>query len=460
VARYIMVSNRVPMPTARGAAGGLATALSDCLTPGTVWFGWSGRRVVEPSAQPTQIEAHGVTYATIDLTEEDYRCFYVGFANSVLWPMLHFQPGLMHFRREDYRGYLAVNRFFAESLMRVLRPDDAVWVHDYHLIPLGQMLREQGFRGRIGFFLHVPFVPPSILETLPVSRELMSAFCAYDVVGFQTDAYAQDFRESARHLLHARVEKEWVNSDGRSLRVIANPIGIDADTFAREAEQASHDRDVRRITDGLAGRTLVIGVDRLDYSKGLTNRFDAYARLLERHPEHRREICFLQICPGSRQEIEEYRRLRAELDGLTALINERFSGSDWRPLHYSTRTTQRRTLAGLYRLARIGVATPLRDGMNLVAKEFVAAQPDDDPGVLVLSLFAGAAQELLEALIVNPLDPDEIAEALHHALTMPASERKARHVALKEKVRRTSAQAYRQRFLEALECRTLARSAA
>jgi trehalose 6-phosphate synthase len=198
----------------------------------------------------------------------------------------------------------------------------------------------------------------------------------------------------------------------------------------------------------------------LDYSKGLTNRFDAYARLLERHPEHRREISLLQICPSSRQEVEEYRRLRAELDGLTALINERFSDSDWMPLHYSTHTTRRRTLAGLYRLARIGVATPLRDGMNLVAKEFVAAQPDDDPGVLVLSRFAGAAQELVEALIVNPLDPDEIAEALHHALTMPASERKARHVALKEKVRRTSARAYHQRFLEALECRRAAQSAA
>jgi trehalose 6-phosphate synthase len=451
MARLVVVSNRVPIPKARNtAAGGLAVALRDCMTAGAMWFGWSGRLSSDPSPQPSLVDARGVTYAMVDLKSEAYRGFYVGFANGVLWPLLHFRLGLMHFRREDYDGYLSVNRFFAESLVHVLKPDDTVWVHDYHLIPLGRMLREQGFRGPIGFFLHVPFVPPSMLDAMPVGRELVSDFCAYDLVGFQTDEHAQDFRDCAQRLAGAAVDGEWLRLNGRLVRVVANPIGIDADAFTQEAVRAANDKVVQRVATSLVGRSLAIGVDRMDYSKGLPNRFEAYGRLLERHPEHRRRIHFLQICPRSREEVDEYRRLRAELDRLTGRINGRYSEFDWTPLRYSTRAAPRSTLAGLYRIGRIGVVTPLRDGMNLVAKEFIAAQPDEDPGVLVLSQFAGAAQELTEALIVNPFDPDAIADAMHLALSMSVAERKARHAALKEKVRTTTAQAYCQRFLAAL----------
>jgi trehalose 6-phosphate synthase len=451
MARLIVVSNRVPIPKARGAqAGGLAVALRDCMSAGTVWFGWSGRLTPNPSPQPALVEARGVTYATIDLSHEAYRGFYVGFANGALWPLLHFRLGLMHFRREDYEGYLKVNRLFAESLAQVLQPDDTVWVHDYHLIPFGRMLRQQGFQGAMGFFLHVPFVPPSMLDAMPVGRELVADFCAYDLVGFQTEEHALDFRDCAQRLVDADVDGEWVRLNGRFVRVFANPIGIDVDAFAQEAERAANDKVVQRVASSLVGRTLAIGVDRMDYSKGLPNRFEAYARLLERHPEHRRRIHFLQVCPRSREEVDEYRRLRAELDRLTGRINGRYSEFDWTPLRYSTRAAPRSTLAGLYRIGRIGVVTPLRDGMNLVAKEFIAAQPADDPGVLVLSQFAGAAQELTEALIVNPFDPDAIADAMHLALTMPTAERKERYLALIEKVRRTTAAAYCRRFIEAL----------
>ncbi|UYN95781.1 MAG: trehalose-6-phosphate synthase [Enhydrobacter sp.] len=461
MARLVIVSNRVPIPKARGAqAGGLAVALKDLMTPGSIWFGWSGRLSADPSLQPALVEARGVTYATIDLTGDAYRAFYVGFANGALWPLLHFRLGLMHFRREDYQGYLAVNRTFAESLVQMLQPDDTVWAHDYHLIPLARMLREAGFRGPLGFFLHVPFVPPSMLEAMPVAHELMADLCAYDLVGFQTEEHAQDFRDCARRLLGADVDGEWVRHDGRLVRVFADPIGIDAQAFAQEAERAATDMQVQRLVGVLDGRGLAIGVDRMDYSKGLPNRFEAFARLLEKHPEHRRKIHFMQICPRSREEVDEYRKLRAELDRLTGRINGRYSEFDWTPLRYSTRATPRTTLAGLYRIARIGVVTPLRDGMNLVAKEFIAAQSDDDPGVLVLSRFAGAAQELTEALIVNPFDPDAIADAMHAALTMPLSERRERHVTLKERVMRTTAQAYCQRFMEALTARALARVAA
>ncbi len=461
MARLVIISNRVPIPKARGTqAGGLAVALRDLLMPGTMWFGWSGRLSSDPSLQQALVEARGVTYATIDLTSDAYRGFYVGFANGVLWPLLHFRLGLMQFRREDYAGYLSVNRSFAESLAPLLQADDTVWAHDYHLIPFGRLLREQGFAGPIGFFMHVPFVPPSMLEAMPVGRELVADLCAYDVVGFQTEEHARDFRDCAQRLLGALVEGERVRLNGRTMRAFADPIGIDAQSFAQEAERAASDKLVQRVAGSLAGRALAIGVDRMDYSKGLPHRFEAYARLLEKHPEHRRRVHFLQICPRSREEVDEYRRLRAELDRLTGRINGRFSEFDWTPLRYSTRAAPRATLAGLYRIGRIGVVTPLRDGMNLVAKEFVAAQPEDDPGVLILSQFAGAAHELTEALVVNPFDPDGIADAMHLALTMPPEERKERHGALREKVFRTTAQLFAKRFIEALAPRAVARAAA
>jgi trehalose 6-phosphate synthase len=434
-------------------------ALRDLLTPGAMWFGWSGRLAASPAIQPALVEARGVTYATVDLTAEAHRAFYVGFANGALWPLLHFRLGLMHFRREDYRGYLAVNETFAAALSQVVQPDDTVWAHDYHLLPFGRMLRQHGFQGPIGFFLHVPFVPPSMLEAMPVARELVADLCAYDLVGFQTEEHARDFRDCAQRMLGATIDGEWVRLNGRRMRVFADPIGIDAQGFAHEAERAAKDKLVQRVAGSLVGRDLAIGVDRMDYSKGLPQRFEAYGRLLERHPEHRRKIHFLQICPRSREEVDEYRKLRAELDRLTGRINGRFSELDWTPLRYSTRPAPRATLAGLYRIGRIGVVTPLRDGMNLVAKEFVAAQPDDDPGVLVLSQFAGAAHELTEALIVNPFDPDAIAEAMHVGLSMSLAERKERQAALKARVFRTTAEAFCRRFITALETPTLRRAA-
>jgi trehalose 6-phosphate synthase len=460
MARLVIVSNRVPIPKARiTAAGGLAVALRDLLTPGAMWFGWSGRLAAAPAIQPALVEARGVTYATVDLTAEAHRGFYVGFANGALWPLLHFRLGLMHFRREDYAGYLAVNETFAAALSQVVQPDDTVWAHDYHLMPFGRMLRQHGFKGPLGFFLHVPFVPPSMLEAMPVARELVADLCAYDLVGFQTEEHARDFRDCAQRMLGATIDGEWVRLNGRRMRVFADPIGIDAQGFAHEAERAANDKLVQRVAGSLVGRQLAIGVDRMDYSKGLPQRFEAYGRLLERHPEHRRKIHFLQICPRSREEVDEYRKLRAELDRLTGRINGRFSELDWTPLRYSTRPAPRATLAGLYRIGRIGVVTPLRDGMNLVAKEFVAAQPDDDPGVLVLSQFAGAAHEFTEALIVNPFDPDAIAEAMHVGLTMSLAERKERQAALKAKVFRTTAEVFCRRFITALETPTLRRAA-
>ena len=452
MARVVIVSNRVPVPKTRGAqAGGLAVALKDVLTGGAMWFGWSGRISEGASPTPAMVESRGVTYATLDLSRREYDQFYVGFANSALWPLFHFRPALMKFRREDYAGYLDVNRKLAAALAKLLQPGDLIWVHDYHLIPLARFLREAGVTNRIGFFLHIPFAPPSFIATLPVANELLADLCRYDVAAFQTEAFAADFRAGAARWLGAAVEGETVTRDGHATAAIATPIGIDAAPFERDAIRAARSDEAERLIDSLHGRALAIGVDRLDYSKGLPNRFEGYARLLARHPEHLQKVSFLQIAARSREDVVAYRELARELDRQAGDINGRFAEFDWTPLRYITRAAPRRTLAGFYRHARIAVVTPLHDGMNLVAKEFVAAQDSKDPGVLILSRFAGAADELTEAVLVNPYDPDEIADALHLALTMPAAERRRRHEALRARVFTTTASAFASGFLGALK---------
>jgi trehalose 6-phosphate synthase len=451
VARLVVVSNRVPLPSERGPrAGGLAVALADALRPGSLWFGWSGRRSATPSETPDLEQADGVNYATVDMTEAEYRAYYIGFANGVLWPLLHFRLGLMTYRREDYQGYRAVNRRFAAALKSVLLPDDLIWVHDYHLIPLAQELRRLGVRNRIGFFLHIPFVPPVMLEVLPCATEMLEGLAAYDVVGFHTDGYRQAFLQSAREILGVTPRHHAFMHNGSVVDAIVDPIGIDTEVFAKDAVRAARGVESQRLRGSLGERALAIGVDRLDYSKGLSNRLIGFGRLLAAYPEHRRKVNFLQVAARSREDGVDYQQIRRELDRIAGNVNGSYSEFDWIPLRYITRALSRRTLAGFYRIARVGVVTPLRDGMNLVAKEFIAAQNASDPGMLVLSRFAGAADELTEALIVNPFDPDEIAEAMHQALTMELDERRARHKALQEKVHQSTARRYCEVFLRHL----------
>lgn len=452
MARIVIVSNRVPSPNERGPrAGGLAVGLADALKDGGLWFGWSGEIAKTSRSEVKRVEADGITYATIDLCQEDYDRFYVGFANSTLWPLLHFRLGLIDFKREDLEGYIEVNRTYAAALALELRPDDLVWIHDYHLIPLGQELRKLGVKNRLGFFLHIPFVPASLFTALPQGNQLLRAFCAYDVVGFQTDEHRRDFLDCVEQILGLKAESDGqVETSTGRMQAIANPIGIDARGFAALATKAERSPETQRLKASLVGRALVIGVDRLDYSKGLPNRFDAFGRLLNSFPEHRQKVSYLQIAARSREDVSEYQAIRRELDRKAGNINGRFAEFDWVPLRYMTRAVGRNTLAGFYRAARIGLVTPLRDGMNLVAKEFIAAQDDNDPGVLVLSRFAGAAEDLSEALIVNPFDPDEIAEAMHQALIMPLDERKDRMARLRGRVFTVTAEAYCREFLKAL----------
>ena len=449
--RLVAVSNRVGPVSEAAAAGGLAVGLVDALNErGGLWFGWSGHMASAGKARLRTEKANGITLATLDLTQADFDGYYYGFSNNCLWPLLHFRIDLTRFERKQLETYRRVNAQFAQALAPLLRPDDLVWVHDFHLIPLAEELRRARARQRIGFFLHTPFPPTEILSTLPVHEWLVRAMFAYDQVGFQTEEDLERFKEHIRRAYGGTARGDTVSAFGRELRAGAFPIGIDVDQLHQYAFTPPGSREFARMRRGLRGRDQFIGVDRLDYSKGLLRRMDSFGRYLERHPKAQGKVILLQIAPVSRGELAVYRSFRQELDREAARVNARFARFDWSPVRHLNRALPRRTLAGLYRASRVGLVTPMRDGMNLVAMEYVAAQDAADPGVLVLSRFAGAAQYLREALLVNPYDGDETADAMHRAREMSLAERRRRHKALLRRLRTQDAARWRRDFLAAL----------
>ena len=451
-ARLVVVSNRVASLKDPAQAGGLAVALLDALRrSGGVWFGWSGEITERERRTPKLQHYSALTVATLDLTPDDYEDYYNGFANSTLWPLFHYRLDLATFDREHYQGYIKVNQRFAHTLLPLLEPEDHIWVHDYHLMACGEELRRMGCNHPMGFFLHIPFPARELLATLPTHDVLVRALFSYDVVGFQTEGDRDRFCDYVVHEAKGkRLGRDRLQAFGREIVVEAFPIGIDAKAFTRYAtteEAKEHAARMRRV---LANRLAILGVDRLDYSKGLPERFRAFERLLAVYPENRGRVSYIQIAPRSRADVQDYIDIRHELESLSGSINSEYSEFDWTPLRYINRSFTRRALAGLFRLARIGLVTPLRDGMNLVAKEYVAAQSPRDPGVLVLSRFAGAARRADGAIIVNPYDVRGVADALQTALNLPLVERKARWRTLIEGVRRNDVMAWRESFLERL----------
>ena len=453
--RLVVVSNRVSLP-GETRAGGLAVALRAALAErGGLWFGWSGRTVAGPSGEMHEEREGNSRYLVMDLSRRDFDDYYNGFANRTLWPLLHFRMDLVDYTRETYAGYRRVNELFADRLAPELREDDLVWIHDYHLIPLAQRLRERGVGNRIGFFLHVPMPSSDLLAALPEHREVFAALSSYDLVGFQTERDLERFQDYVRLYGGGGVVGSGVlaTPDGRQFHGGAFPIGIDVPTIAGQAARAMKRLPVRRLRDSLSGRQLAIGVDRLDYSKGLPERFRAFERHLERHPDQKGQLTFLQIAPPSRSDVPEYRQLRRELETLAGHINSNHATPDWTPVRYVNRNFAHEVLTGFYRTADVGVVTPMRDGMNLVAKEYVAAQAPEDPGMLVLSRFAGAARELDTALQVNPYDLDGVADALSQALAMPLAERRERWRAMMDTIEGYDIHAWRRDFLDKLAAR-------
>ena len=450
--RLIAVSNRVPKPGDRYTSGGLSVALRNALErAGGIWLGWSGEvqdaADTEPKAQTTRF--NNMDYVTVDLTRRDEEEYYNGFANRALWPLFHHRPGLTEFARRDMAGYYRVNQIFARILAPMVRPDDIIWVHDYHLIPLASELRALGVRNRIGFFLHIPWPAPELFTILPNHARLAVNLVNYDLVGFQTKPFMDNFIGYLKDEMNINAQGCMVEAFGRICQLGVYPISIDTQEFIHFAE-APASSIARRLEASLQGRTLALSVDRLDYSKGIPQRIDAIGRFLELYPEYHNRFTALQIAPTTREAVPEYAEINREVAEAAGRINGRFGDIDWAPIRYINKSVGRATLAHLYRAARIGVVTPLRDGMNLVSKEYVAAQDPQDPGVLILSRFAGAARELRGALQVNPYDTDGVAHALRAACEMSLEERIARFEPMLQHLKVYDVHRWRDDFIHAL----------
>jgi trehalose 6-phosphate synthase len=452
ISRLIIISNRVSTPKARGdevSQGGLAVALSAALRQlGGIWLGWSGETITDFSGTIRQQSADGVTTATIDLEPQDIEEYYNGYANRTLWPLFHYRLDLVEFDLQFGEGYERVNDRFAAAAASLVEQDDLVWIHDYHFIPLAQRLRRLGIENRIGFFLHIPWPPEGLLATLPFHDRLVESILAYDVIGFQTSEWLDNFVQYLNKHLGIIVDDGGVAHCGdRSIKLGVYPIGIDSEQLDRmlATDNAAHAFETVKRSAG--DRKTIIGVDRLDYSKGLIERFNGYRQFLEDYPGWLSRAYLLQIAPPSRGEVQSYESIRQQLDELSGRINGQFAHVDWVPIRYVNQSYPRDGLAGFYRASDVALITPLRDGMNLVAKEYVGAQDPDNPGVLILSRFAGAAESLTSAILVNPFSRNEISNALHLALTMQIDERRRRWQQLNEAVRRESVGTWRDRFL-------------
>ena len=455
--RLVVISNRVAAPKARGAAGaqgGLAGALNSALQKQSgIWFGWSGHEIDEFTGEIHTQTSDGVTTATIDLEEQDVEEYYNGYANSTLWPLFHYRIDLTEYEREFGKGYERVNERFADSVAPLIERDDVIWVHDYHLIPLGERLRARGFRNRIGFFLHIPWPPTRLFVSLPYHERLVRTMLHYDLLGFQCDEWLESFLHYCRKELGALVDDATgrIELDGQVTIARSYPIGIDYDHFMAQGETGEAKQAEQRVISSTRHRTAMLGVDRLDYSKGLPERIDGIGRFFDTFPDEVRDLVYIQIAPPSREDIGSYQQIRATLEQKTGQINGARSEVDLVPIRYVNRGYSTADLFGFYRASKIGLVTPLRDGMNLVAKEYIAAQDPEDPGVLILSRFAGAAQQLTQAVMVNPHSPDDVAHAIRTALDMPIAERKERWQALAKGVREQNVSVWTENFLRDLQ---------
>jgi trehalose 6-phosphate synthase/phosphatase len=460
--RVVVVSNRLPYTLRRApggwkgekSAGGLAAAMEPILrkTQG-VWVGWSGDLSGSADARRAEMLAQWARrerYFAVDLPPDVARGFYEGFSNQTLWPLFHNFPYLFRFDPEDWEAYREANRLYCEAVLEQLRPGDLVWVHDYHLMLLPAMLREAAPEVRVGFFLHIPFPPSASFRVLPRREELLRGLLGADLLAFHTHRYLQNFRDSVLRLLGTPSRMDSVEASGRTVRLEALPIGIAPEEFTGLLDGGG---ETARLLGEMRGRfrrcKVLLAVDRLDYTKGIPERLRAYRHLLNNSPELREKVVLIQVAVPSRERIPRYAELRREVDGLVGKIDGEFSTPGWTPIVYLRRNLPREELAALYALADLAWVSPLRDGLNLVAKEYVACQRDG-AGVLLLSEFAGAAAEMGEAIMVNPYDEGRTAESVARALALPPDERRERMAALHRRVTHNNVFAWGGRFLDNL----------
>ncbi len=461
--RLVVVSNRLPTlkqgdKWKKGqvpSAGGLVSALLPVMEESEqgVWMGWSGKSVT--SARSGTIHEYDypvVKLIGMDISEREVNQYYNGFCNRTLWPMFHCFQARVRVDAEEQDAYFKVNERFGKALMDMLRPDDLVWVHDYHMAPLGRYLRANGFTGPMGFFLHIPFPPIEMIEILPDPLGFMDAWLHYDMVGFHVDRYEENYFEVMDRLMLGVREGNRLFAGARRQRVISQPIGIDPAIYDPNKESA-RDRSARNkgLRVELPDCRVILSVDRLDYTKGIPERLSSFEYFIKNYPDWRRRASLVQVCSPSRTRVAEYKQQKETVDALVGRVNGENSEHDWMPIRYLYRTYGQADLARFYRSADVGLVTPLRDGMNLVAMEYVAAQRPETPGVLLLSRFTGVSEHLSEAVLVNPYLVDSVAEGLERALTMSLTERKDRYHAMMNFISRNTSNEWANDILNTID---------
>jgi len=459
MSRTLIVSNRLPTKVQRTEAGltfqpsegGLATGLGSIYRTGdNKWIGWPGLFVQEADEQEQitqQLQADSM--APVFLTEAEIQDFYEGFSNSTLWPTFHYFPQYATHDEQHWQAYLAVNQKFCDAVLALAGPDDTIWVHDYQLLLLPQLLRRARPQATIGFFLHIPFPSYELIRVLPWAAELLEGMLGADLIGFHTFGYLRHFMSAVSHMLGLPTQNGQVETSSRTVLVDVFPMGIDYQRYAAAAVSAAAQQYEQSYRLALRQVRVILSVDRLDYTKGIPQRLIAFEELLRRYPEWREQVILIMIVVPSRDQVAQYHALKEEVDELVGRLNAQYGTIAWTPIHYFYRSLPFEELAALYHLADVALVTPIRDGMNLVAKEFIASKTDS-PGVLILSERAGAAQELFDALLINPTATGQLVEALHQALRMPVAEQVSRLTNLQAMVRQYDVFAWTELFMNRL----------
>ncbi|MBX6380081.1 MAG: bifunctional alpha,alpha-trehalose-phosphate synthase (UDP-forming)/trehalose-phosphatase [Thermoflavifilum aggregans] len=458
--RIIIVSNRLPVKVVinksgqfqlQPSEGGLATGLSSVYKRNdNLWIGWPGAFLDENQRSQVQPLLEAEKLLPVYLTEEEIAAYYEGFSNETLWPLYHYFPSYTLYKKDDWEMYCAVNRKFAEHVLRVAREEDIIWVHDYQLCLVPELIREQLPNVTIGFFQHIPFPDFEIFRLLPWRKEILKGLLGADLIGFHTLDDTKHFIASCSRLLNLEVMMNRIVVEGREVMVDTFPMGIDFEKFQQWARKDRTLQNERRLRSLVGPLKIMISVDRLDYSKGILNRLEAFEQLLDRYPHMRGKISFIQLVVPSRDQVPQYRWLKDEIDKKVSSINSRFSSFGWTPIYYFYRSFQMDMLSALYKTADIAMITPMRDGMNLVSKEYVASKTDQK-GVLILSEMAGASKELLHAIIVNPNDIEAMVDALLQAIEMPEEEQVYRIRAMQEIIAKYNVYHWVNLFIETLE---------
>lgn len=463
--KTIIVSNRLPVKIewadgdiiCQRSEGGLATGLS-CVynEDGAIWIGWPGVPATDDrAAQQVEDRLRPLRLKPVSLNAAEIEGFYEGFSNETLWPLFHYFPTYASFDSDQWKMYQSVNRKFADAILATAKPGDRIWIHDYHLLLVPAMIRAALPGASIGFFQHIPFPSYEVFRLLPWRNELLKGMLGADLVGFHTEEDADHFVEAVQYLTEAGMAEASILSheilvEDRSVTVSAFPMGIDYEKYRTLSCSPAAIKIRERIMELCGDQQLMVSVDRLDYSKGILHRLKAYDRFLQQHPEFHEKVIFIQLIVPSRDQVPQYGALKEEINQLVSDINTRYSSFDWEPIRYWYRSLSPETLSALYAAADVALVTPLRDGMNLVSKEYVASKTQS-PGVLILSEMAGAAQELKQALIINPNDEEEMAAAIYQALIMPVREQVKRMNALQRTVSQHHVHLWAHNFLEALD---------